>query len=807
MFRNSAEGAFRVGWLRQRFLLATALLLLLTLAAAAYVVREVNLLARQRAEIQLLETTRALSQVMEGQLRQFETMLQALVGDEALQRGDFAAFDRHARTLLAGPDAWIVMGDRQGRQLVNTRLPAGATLPTGNPPLKAFQALDRGETHICNLTKGRVTPQILCVDVAVPDGRRAAYHLSVVFKPSFLQKILDRQRVPPSRFATIIDSTGTVVWRSASPERFVGKPATADLRAALARSGEGVKESVSLEGIPTVASFSRSASGYSFIVAVPREQLVAYRGSMLRSGLAIAAALIAFAFGLALFLGSRLSNAITSLSAAARRFASPGGEAFRPTGIPEVDAVGTALERAARERDATEERLHDITNALPVLISYVDRGQRFRFLNKAYEEWFGRPLEELRDRTLEEIMSPAMYQERLPWVERALAGETVQYEAVFPHRDGPRDTTILHLPHFGPSGEVLGMYALVQDVTSLKRVEAELRTSRDRFAAVLDAAPAAILIATDPSCETIQGNAAAQRMMGAVAGANMSKSAATAATLPFRVFDVEDRELAPDQLPVQRAARGEESWMHEERVQLADGRSIHLLGNAVPLRGTDGNIEGAVGAFIDITERKRAEEHQKLLVGELNHRVKNTLAIVQALAQQSFRDGRSVEACRAAFEARLAALATAHNLLTRQSWEQADLARTVETSVLAAIGPQAARVTIEGPPVSLRPQTAVSVAMAIHELCTNAVKYGALSVETGRVSVCWTSAGEPPQLRLTWTEQGGPLVTPPDTRGFGSRMIERGLAAELGGEAKLVFEPTGLRFELVAPLPREAPGA
>nr|WP_254447539.1 PAS domain S-box protein [Sphingomonas sp. ID1715] len=483
---------------------------------------------------------------------------------------------------------------------------------------------------------------------------------------------------------------------------------------------------------------------------------------------------------------------------AANRFAARGGAAFRPTGIPEVDAVGTALERAAGERDANEERLRDITNALPVLISYVDREQRFRFLNRTYEEWFGRTLEELLDRPLSEVMPPDMYRERQPWVERALAGETVHYESVFPHRDGPRDTTILHLPHIGADGTVLGMYALVQDITPLKRVEAELRASRDRFAAVLDAAPAAILIATDPSCETIEGNAAAYRMMRVERGTNLSKSSTLAPT--FRVFDAEDRELAPHELPVQRAARGEESWMHEERVELADGRSIFLLGNAVPLRRHDGSVQGAVGAFIDITERKRAEQHQKLLVGELNHRVKNTLAIVQALAQQSFRDGRPVDACRAAFEARLAALAAAHSLLTRQSWEQTDLNRIVETSVQAALGSRAARVVMEGPAVSLRPQTAVSVAMAIHELCTNAVKYGALSNEVGHVRIRWSVAGEPPQLHLSWIEQGGPPVQEPVSRGFGSRMIERGLAAELGGVARLVFAPSGLRFELSAPL-------
>lgn len=792
-----------MGWLRLRFLLATGLLLLLTLASAGYVVREISALSRQRAELQLLDTTRALSQVVESQLNQFETLLKALVGSEALVRGDFKAFDARARDLLSGPDAWIVLGDRAGRQLVNTRLPAGAALPIGLPPAKAFQAIDRGETHLCDLTRGRVTPQILCVDVPVMRGGKAAYHLSVIFKPSFLQKLLSGQRIKSSHYASILDSQGTLVWRSAAHERFIGRKATPDMRSALAVQREGVLDSASLEGTPTVAAFSRSNSGFSFIVAVPREQFVSYRGAALRSGLIIAGLLVLLALGLALYFGSRLSNAITSLSGAAIRFAVPGQMGFRPTGIPEVDAVGAALERAAHERDATEERLRDITDALPVLISYVDADRRFRFLNKAYEEWFGRGLHELLGRRLDEVMSPEMYEQRRDWVDRALAGEAVRYEATFPHPGGARYTLIEHLPHRGSSGEVLGMYALVQDITPQKRVQAELRSSRDRFAAVLDTAPAAILIANDSDCQVIEGNSAAQEMMGLKKGENLSRSAETGAALGFRVFDLDDRELEPANLPVQRAARGEELLMHEERVQFADGRSIYLLGNAVPLRDDAGNISGAVGAFIDITERKRAEEHQKLLVGELNHRVKNTLAIVQSLARQSFKDGKPVEESRTAFEARLAALSAAHNLLTRQSWESASLAQVVQTSVLAATGGRAGQVDAEGPPLSLSPQTAVSVAMAVHELCTNAIKYGALSSDTGRVSIRWAIAqgAAGARLRLDWQESGGPPVSEPGSRGFGSRMIEKGLSGDLRGEARLFFDPAGVRFSLDAPIP------
>ena len=208
-------------------------------------------------------------------------------------------------------------------------------------------------------------------------------------------------------------------------------------------------------------------------------------------------------------------------------------------------------------------------------------------------------------------------------------------------------------------------------------------------------------------------------------------------------------------------------------------------------------------AQLEIEQRKTAEAQQTLLINELNHRVKNTLAIVQGLAQQTFRTELPTAEARKTFEARLSALAAAHNLLTRKSWETAVLGEIIGESVEATSGTLAARVDCDGPDVVLPPQTAVSVAMAVHELSTNAIKYGALSNDTGRVMVSWTvdQGTEGARLALQWVESGGPQVAPPSRRGFGSRMIERGLASELHGTAVLEFAPDGVRCTINAPLP------
>ena len=196
----------------------------------------------------------------------------------------------------------------------------------------------------------------------------------------------------------------------------------------------------------------------------------------------------------------------------------------------------------------------------------------------------------------------------------------------------------------------------------------------------------------------------------------------------------------------------------------------------------------------EIRERRAIEQHRELLINELNHRVKNTLATVQSIAAQTLRSRAVPEGAREDFEARLIALSEAHNLLTRANWESATLGDVIEVALRPHRAQEGDRFMIEGPVTRLGPKTALAMAMAVHELATNAIKYGALSNETGRVSLSWRveAAEGVRRFRFQWREIGGPPVTPPKRRGFGSRLIERGLAAEFAGDVRLDFEPEGL---------------
>lgn len=263
------------------------------------------------------------------------------------------------------------------------------------------------------------------------------------------------------------------------------------------------------------------------------------------------------------------------------------------------------------------------------------------------------------------------------------------------------------------------------------------------------------------------------------------------------------RQVLPEDLARMEAemdaamAAQRETMPVEFRIRRPDGAVRWVEGAARFLYRPDGAPHRMVGTNMDVTDRKVAEARQRLLINELNHRVKNTLAIVQAIARQSFRPEATPRDAVEAFEGRLAALSAAHDVLTRQSWEAAPIGVIVAEAVAPHHGGDG-RLTVEGPSVDLEPKTAVALGLAMHELATNAVKHGALSTPAGRVEVRWTTAGG--LLDLTWRETGGPAVSPPRRRGFGVRLLEQGLAEELGGSVRLEFLPEGLICRVEAAL-------
>ncbi|WP_334163623.1 CHASE domain-containing protein [Phenylobacterium sp.] len=218
--------------------------------------------------------------------------------------------------------------------------------------------------------------------------------------------------------------------------------------------------------------------------------------------------------------------------------------------------------------------------------------------------------------------------------------------------------------------------------------------------------------------------------------------------------------------------------------------------------------QARVAAEVEVAARRESEQQRELLVGELNHRVKNTLATVQSIAAQTLREGKSLAATRESFESRLLALSETHNLLTRDHWRGAGLRELVEVELAPYAGARN-RIDVTGEEVWLAPDTALALGMALHELATNALKYGALSGEEGRVEIAWTLRQQDGSdwLKLVWEERGGPPVTPPSRRGFGSRLIETGLRRQLRGHVDLAFRPQGVCCTIDLPLEAGEPAS
>ncbi|MFN4295732.1 MAG: sensor histidine kinase [Brevundimonas sp.] len=245
---------------------------------------------------------------------------------------------------------------------------------------------------------------------------------------------------------------------------------------------------------------------------------------------------------------------------------------------------------------------------------------------------------------------------------------------------------------------------------------------------------------------------------------------------------------------------GRDSLLQLQRRKGGDLEDVYLNFIYQPIRGDEGRIVGVFVQGHEVTETVKADQRQRLMIDELNHRVKNTLATVQSIAMQTARTHQDPASFAETFQSRLMALSHTHNLLTRSHWEGADLRDVLQHETLAH---GIHRVILNGPPVALPPAMAVSLGMIFHELATNAAKYGALSTGDGRVFVDWSVQDlTDRKLVLLWREQGGPAVSQPSRRGFGSRLIERNVRHDLAGDAKLVYASDGFNAEISIPLDR-----
>lgn len=353
-------------------------------------------------------------------------------------------------------------------------------------------------------------------------------------------------------------------------------------------------------------------------------------------------------------------------------------------------------------------------------------------------------------------------------------------EAVAERPDGIRVPFMPYAtPLYDGSGALVGGVNMLVDLTDRKRAEERAQ----RLASIVEFSDDAI-ISKDLDGVITSWNRGAERLFGYIAEEAIGK--------PITLLIPAGRQNEEPEI-LDRIRRGDLVDHYETVRRRKDGSLVDISLTVSPIKNAEGRIIGASKIARDISDRRRAHEQQVLLVREIKHRIKNTMAIVQAIARQTL--GAISDRDREAFLARLRALAGAHDLLTVENWSQASLRDVVDRALKPFADQHRERFLVDGPDgVRLDAQKSCLVSMALHELATNAVKYGALSTASGRVHLGWEVLPDDPQqrrFRLRWQERDGPPVAPPEHRGFGSLLIQQALDGEQH-KATLAFDPEGV---------------
>lgn len=435
----------------------------------------------------------------------------------------------------------------------------------------------------------------------------------------------------------------------------------------------------------------------------------------------------------------------------------------------------------------------------PVGVLVINAQGRVDFANPALQRWLNRPAPAVGE-AHQDIVAPSLLAVIAEPLTRALAGEFNELDSVAQDVSGEeRDLRIQILPRGDGADGVTGALVALFDITETRALDRVIQDKESRLARINAVTPAVNYIFDFERGVPVWAAGRTDEVYGHSVEALLNGGG-----------DLSRGLIHPDDLPkvYHRLAKlaalppGEVAEI-ELRIRRSDGTYRWILDRAVVFEtASNGRILKTLSAALDIDERKRAEERRVMLINELNHRVKNTLAAVQSIARQTLHPQRPVADALELFTVRLVALSAAHNVLTRENWQGA----TLKEIVAGAVGPFASggedRVIASGPDVWLGPRAALALAMALHELAINAAKYGALSGESGRVDLTWDAeeVDGGPRLNLEWRERDGPPVSPPRRTGFGSRLITRGLQADLDGAADLKFAPEGVICRITAPL-------
>jgi PAS domain S-box-containing protein len=444
--------------------------------------------------------------------------------------------------------------------------------------------------------------------------------------------------------------------------------------------------------------------------------------------------------------------------------------------------------RDRREVERERQELRSFADAMPILFAVVGADGRYEYVNRAHRA-FGMDRADIVGRPIADLLDP----DGLRIVERhaaqALAGHVVSFEgAIRLGASGTRDVLVTFAPRRAKGRATDGFYAATVDITDQKRRQREIQERNQQYRAIADSIPYGIWTCDRDGRLTYISDSFLE-----LVGMSFEHAADFGWLSTLLPDDAEETRAAWQDCVARR-----DHWEREHRFRGQDGRHYDILAIARPVTDDAGELFGYVGLNLDITERKRREETLALVSAELDHRVKNIFALVLTIARQASRTATDVDAFRTAFDGRIRALAAAHQMIAENEWQEMSLSRLVRAELEPYRGADRTRWRVEGPELRLPVPAVQPLALALHELATNAAKYGAFAGAEGTVSVRWALSAEG-AVRLVWEEAGLSGVTRPANTGFGARVLRQVLVMQLGADVEMDFRETGLKVEIVLP--------
>ena len=379
---------------------------------------------------------------------------------------------------------------------------------------------------------------------------------------------------------------------------------------------------------------------------------------------------------------------------------------------------------------------------------------------------------------------------------RAAAGEEVRFEMPIMSPSGETKTfDVSFRPVCDERGNITFIVPAALDITARKNAEEAVRESEQRFREMIDALPAAVFT-TDAQGGITHFNPACIKLSG-----RLPKPGTDYWCISWKLYNTDGAPIEHDKCPMAIAFKEGRSVRPTEMiVERPDGTRIWVTTYPALLRNAEGRIVGGINILADISERKQAEQNIDLLMKEVNHRSKNILSVVQAIARQTV--STSPEDFVPRFSERVRALAASHDLLVKYQWQGIDISDLLRAQLAPFDGLMNTRIVLEGLPFRVSAKAAQVIGMVLHELATNASKHGALSNQVGRVEIDWHAENAEPEgyFSITWIESGGPTVVAGARRGFGSTVIKGMIELSLEGRVDLEFPRSGLIWRLTCPL-------